>query len=73
MLRRAHYNAFCGNLAVLTLYLKSQGRLSSSGMETSLHTGRAEPSAAADPQHVSEIRRRGVGEVGLRRNGHEAK
>lgn len=58
MLRRAHYNAFCGNLAVLTLYLKSLGRLSSSGTERSLHTRcGAEPSAAA---HISPGLTRGM-------------
>lgn len=73
MLRRAHYNAFCGNLAALTHYLKSLGLLSSSGTEKSLHTscGQADSLgsylARADPRHVLEIRRK-AGRV-LPRNG----
>ena len=65
MLGRAHYNAFVGNLAVPTHYLKSLGFLSRCGLEKSLHTSCSQADslssylARADPRHVSEIRLRG--------------
>lgn len=68
----AYFNAsqsssqcLCGNLALLTHYLKSLGLLSSSGIEESLHTSCCQDDslssylAWADPRHVLEIRQRG--------------
>lgn len=79
----AYFNAsqsslqcLCGNLALLTHYLKSLGLLSSSGMERSLHTSCSQADslcsypARADPRLVLEIRRRG-GRVPSR-NGQKA-